>query len=557
MSKKIQSILLVSIVCIAAFLRLYKLGIVPASPDWDEAALGYNAYSILKTGKDEYGQLLPVVFRSFNDFKPPLYIYTVIPFIAIFGLTIQAVRLPSVVFGIFAVIGTYFLAKELLQYLKDNSEEAREGKIFSIFPLLASFLLAISPWHLQFSRVAFEANLAVTLIIWGMWGALRALRGFIPFSFPAILFSLSLYAYHATRVFVPLMIMSLLVIFRKELSTRIKNIVLGTIIFLIVLLPLLSTFKDKSALARLGGTSIFRKQTEVLAQSTQYYNKDVESGSQLGIFLNNRRITWVTAVFSGYLSHFSPNWLFAIGDNPRHHAVDMGLLYIVQIPFLLAGLVCLFTKRSHLSYIVFSWILLAPVASSLTYEVPHAVRSIVFLPIPEILTAIGILYVFRIVSNIKGKPLWLTRNFQWIYICCAIVLFAINISYYLTMYYVFMDRNYASSWQYGYKEAVNYTELVKGLYDHVIVSEALEQPYIFYLFYTRYDPKKYLASGGSNMKNFGKYIFMDLNSGKKVTGKNLIVGKLSEISGAIHKYIYYPNRTPAFVFTEQEIREYQ
>ncbi|MBI5019248.1 hypothetical protein HZB58_03170, partial [Candidatus Gottesmanbacteria bacterium] len=85
--KKISFII---IIILAAFLRLWQLGNVPVSPDWDEAALGYNAYSILKTGKDEYGIFLPRTLRSFDDYKPPLYTYLAIPAVAAFGLTTWA-----------------------------------------------------------------------------------------------------------------------------------------------------------------------------------------------------------------------------------------------------------------------------------------------------------------------------------------------------------------------------------------------------------------------------------------------------------------------------------
>jgi len=87
--------LLVLILFIAALLRLGNLGGNPPGLTPDEAALGYNAYSILKTGRDEYGQILPVVFKSFGDYKPELYVYLTVPSVAIFGLTEFAVRFPS------------------------------------------------------------------------------------------------------------------------------------------------------------------------------------------------------------------------------------------------------------------------------------------------------------------------------------------------------------------------------------------------------------------------------------------------------------------------------
>ena len=103
------------IILLAFFLRIYKLGSVPPSLYWDEASLGYNAYSILKTARDEHGKFLPLTnFAAFGDYKPPGYIYAAVPSIAIFGLNEFAIRFPSAFFGTLTVFLTYFLAKKLL-----------------------------------------------------------------------------------------------------------------------------------------------------------------------------------------------------------------------------------------------------------------------------------------------------------------------------------------------------------------------------------------------------------------------------------------------------------
>ena len=87
MSKKII-LLLTLIIIVASILRLWQLSKVPSSPDWDEVALGYNAYSIMQTGRDEYGKFLPIILRSFDDYKPALYAYLAMPTISIFGLSV-------------------------------------------------------------------------------------------------------------------------------------------------------------------------------------------------------------------------------------------------------------------------------------------------------------------------------------------------------------------------------------------------------------------------------------------------------------------------------------
>ena len=134
MTHKLKNIIVLGcIVLIAVFLRVWDLGNTPPSPDWDETALGYNAYSILKTGRDEYGNFLPLTIRSFDDYKPPLYVYVAIPFVAFLGLDTWVVRLPSVVAGVLAVIGTFLLVQELLRYDILRFDRKKTFKVLRVF----------------------------------------------------------------------------------------------------------------------------------------------------------------------------------------------------------------------------------------------------------------------------------------------------------------------------------------------------------------------------------------------------------------------------------------
>ena len=118
--------------------RLYKIDKIPASVYWDEASIGYNAYSVLQTGRDEWGEFIPLHFRAFGEFKLPVYIYSVVFTESIFGLTPFAVRLPSVIYGLLSVIGLYLVVLKLTN-----------KKLLS---LLSSFLFSISPWFFIFFK---------------------------------------------------------------------------------------------------------------------------------------------------------------------------------------------------------------------------------------------------------------------------------------------------------------------------------------------------------------------------------------------------------------------
>src|SRR3989338_1084945 len=218
MNKKLSLFFLFSIVMTASVLRLWQLGKIPISPDWDEVALGYNAYSIMQTGRDEYGKFLPIILRSFDDYKPALYAYLTMPSIGILGLNVVAVRLPSAIFGILTVLAVFFVVKELFK--KNN------------IALLSAFLLAISPWHIQFSRVAFEANVGVALNVFGILFFLMAFRKPWLLILSALTWGLSLHVYQSEKVFVPLLIAILICLFRKEfLTIGRKYIYISLIIF--------------------------------------------------------------------------------------------------------------------------------------------------------------------------------------------------------------------------------------------------------------------------------------------------------------------------------------
>ncbi|MBI3443558.1 glycosyltransferase family 39 protein, partial [Candidatus Woesebacteria bacterium] len=203
------------ILALAAILRFYKLGEIPLSLDWDENSNAYNAYSIIKTGRDEYGDFLPITNRSFDDYKPPAYMYLNIPTVAVFGLTPFAARLPSAIFGFLTVPVIYFLAKKLFE----KSNEELKIKNFKLkIPEIAMLFLAISPWHLQFSRVGFEATVGLFFAAAAVAAFLYGLESKKWLIVSAVAIGLSTYTYHTERIFVPLIFLAAIILYRQELA---------------------------------------------------------------------------------------------------------------------------------------------------------------------------------------------------------------------------------------------------------------------------------------------------------------------------------------------------
>lgn len=541
MMKKIHSIFLLIIV-VTSILRLFQLGRIPSSLDWDEVSLGYNAYSILKTGKDEFGQQFPLILRSFDDYKPALYAYLLIPFVAVFGLSESAVRMPSALFGIATVIATYFLVKELLQ---DKLHQFRQ------LPVIATGLLAISPWHIQFSRIAFEANVGASLNVFGLLFFLKGLKKQIYWYFSAGCFGLSVYVYQSEKVFVPLIGLVLIVIFKAELLQRKKQAIGAFLLFLIMALPFyIVTLTTPNALLRAKGVSVFADQTAFLKRTTERLNRDHERHDYLGLLFDNRRVTYAKEVFSNYLSHTNLEWLFVSGDSARHQAPNFGHLYLVELPFLLLGIYYIvfspISKKTK--WLLLGWALITPIPASVTSGVPHPVRAIHFLPLVHIVSASGIVFFLE----------WLARkrkSIQWSIFLVVFCISLLNVSYYLDQYFIQYNYKDSAYWQYGYKEAVQFIAQ-QNQYTKVIVSNEppLEQSYMFFLFHLSYDPVVYLNEGGTEsggyaeQNQFGRYIFRPIQWGSEQRTENtLFVGKPGDFPSEVSPLhiIYYLDGTPA------------
>lgn len=545
MSKKILYILFFAIVILAAVLRFWQLGKVPVSPDWDEAAIGYNAYSILHTAKDEYGKFLPVVLRSFDDYKPALYVYLTIPSVFIFGLSVFAVRFPSALFGVIGVIATFFLVQEIF----------KNQRYKDALSLLASFLMAISPWDIQFSRVAFEAHVGMVLNLLVVLFFIKALKRSWFLLFASFFAAMNIYLYQSEKVFTPLLILVLLIIYFKDFIKIPKKYIFSSIILgiLIVLPMLLYITNNKESLLRVKGTSVFADQTQVLQTSIPRLQRDSASHDLIGSVFDNRRIVYARTILAGYLSHFNLNWLFIEGDLARHHAPNMGLLYLFEFPVLFIGIYFLifgdFDKKTKL--LVFSWLLATPIPASITTGVPHAVRTINFLPTWQILIAIGI-----ISSYLQIKKYKLVNE---ILIIIFLILAGLNFFYYLNQYFVQQNYFNAAEWQYGWEQAASYVKSIESKYPKIIVTDRqpLDRGYMFFAFYLKYPPDEYQRygakeSGGfAEVHAFGKYEFRPINWIQDSRLSNaLYVGTPEEFPtiGRFFtplKIIYYPNGKPA------------
>lgn len=470
---------LLLIVILAFALRFELLSFVPPSLNWDEVSHGYNAYSILKAGRDEWGVSFPTIFRAYGDYKLPVYIYVTAVSEFFLGLNEVAVRIPSVIAGVATVFFTYLLVRQLTR-----------NKTIS---LISAFLVAVEPWDLLISRFASEANLSLSLIVAGTYFFVLGLkRKSWIFVFSMICFGLSVWTYNSARIFTPLFLIGLVVVFRDKVRGIFKNRKLCLFSLVAVALFFIPMFIQ---LIMPSGSARYQW-VQILNQGSINKITDLRNNSTLPLMLKRvvfNKATYFASVFvTNYFSHFTPQFLFIKGGSDyQFNLPNWGLLYFVDAPFFIVGLIYLFKnlKKEKFSQIIFLWLLLGPVAASLTSESPHTLRDIVSLPAPMLVTAVGVYtfftWVYKRFQKESGKLIFVVLVIAYVFILGSSIE-----TYGKKLLFDYRDT-YSWSWQYGYKEAVSYIKENYRKYDKIVITKKYGEPHEFLLFFWPWSPESY------------------------------------------------------------------
>ncbi len=451
------------ILATAAFLRLYHLGSNPPSLYWDEVSLGYNAYSILQTARDEHGTFLPVAtFPAFGDYKPPGYIYTVVPSIALFGLTEFAVRFPSAVFGIASVLLMFLLGRVL--------HSPRLG-------IVAACLLTLSPWHLQLTRGAFESNMATTLVLLGVYAWVKSTKANPWWALVAAAsFALSMYTFNAQRLMAPIFAATLALVSWPHVKKNIRVYLACAATAVLLVLPLIPHLLSDEGQLRYREVNIF---SDVDLVTKNVYRMEQDNSFGWPVLIHNRRLEYAYQFLDHYLDHFNGDFLFVRGDiNPRLSSQVVGGLYAPELIFIVVGAYALFKKKIPFRWFLMAWLLVAPIPAGFARETPHALRALAMLPPLIFISSFGLLHLG---SVLRGYGRHLVLLLPAILLMPALA--------YLHYYHKHYPIEYAGEWQYGYKQAV---ELMQNHPDKkVVMTTQYGRPYIYFLFYTRYDPRQF------------------------------------------------------------------
>lgn len=454
-------------------LRIIAIEKSPPSLNWDEVSHGYNAYSLLKTGKDEWGVSWPTIFRAYGDYKLPVYIYLTALSESVFGLTTLAVRMPSIISGALLVLFTYLLV----------------DKLFSKrVAVVTATLVAIEPWSLFLSRGAFEANLAIGFIVAGAYFFLKGLRKKSYLVIASVLFGLSVWTYNSARIFVPLLIFTLALIYREKLKESFnknkKMLFYSGLVLIFFFAPMFVQMINPEGLARYGWTAILDEGAINQINETRTTS---ELSPVLARLRFNKATYFIPRFVSNWSSHYSPDFLFINGGSHYQFSVQgKGVLYFVNLLFLTLGVTFAIKNRRKAHILILSWFLLGPIASSITREAPHVLRSATILPTPMILSALGLLGFIRWIESKKvGKT-----GFKLSHILVGLYVIVILVSTegYLEEYFGSYREKYSWSWQYGYKQVVEYIKENYDKYNKIIVTKKYGEPHEFILFHWPWEP---------------------------------------------------------------------
>lgn len=550
LNKKIF-LLLIALV-LAAFLRLWNLSKTPPGFTPDEASFGYDAYSILKTGKDQWGHVLPLVLESFGDYKSPLYSYITTPFVSLLGLNEFAVRLPNALIGIASIYVVFLLVGEMGKISKIDK------KRIHFLQTISAFLLAVSSWHVMMSRGAFEANLVVLFVPLGVYFFLRGLDSSKFMVASSLIFGLGLFTYHSAKLIIPGVVLILAVVFAKKLRKK----------FAVPLLIFLSFFSLMLYSQTLGGAQRISERSitrGALEAGAEIKIKAIENGMNPTVarLIHNKYQVTLVRFLENYEQYFS--WNFLVSHGPAETTYGMlpgiGVIYLFEALFLL-GLVPFIANEEKLRKVVllvFIWLLVSPLPAALATGVGYSANRAEMMVVPlTILSSFGFL---GLLALFKGKFKILFSIVIAIWAICE-VYFALG------KYFGESEILAAKGMLYGRRDATQFALERQDSFSQIIFSRSLSEPQIYVAFYGKVDPTffqqatvdwgLYRLEGLSFLDQLGQYklgkfVFKRVEyKSDSLLPSTLILGLPEEFpnDADIVKTINFPNAEPDILISE-------
>ncbi len=501
-------------------LRFYQLGQLPNSYTPDEIAQGYTAYSILKTGHDEWGNPNLLSFRSFGDYKPCLQTLLFIPSVKLFGLTPFAVRFPNALLSLLLIPLAYLLAQKLFK----NQQ----------ISLVSAFLITISPIALPLSRIALEANILSVITTLAIYLFLDS-----HFIISAIFFALTFFTYHTAKIFTPLSF--IILSFFPLHPSRPKKLLLPAIILSLGLLSSLLV----SSQSRGTDVTIFNPTDNWAAVAeARFQAVNVGLPDFIARIFNNKLGYLLFTFTHSYLSYFSPQFLATQGAGETTYGMLPGQGILGLVPFLgLLFALYLYLKKPN-SRLLFLILLIfaAPIAAALSKGHFSANRLAVISPYLQILSAFGLTHL------LKRSPTFLRF--------LLLLFFAFETLLFSQKYFFQANQILGHGMLYGHLQAIEYLKQFPT--KNIIYSRRLSEPQAYVMFFSQVSPitvqlasTDWLDYQKRQLKfldqlpeyRLQNYLFKEINFGSDQRFPNtILVGRPEEFPGIIpDKIIYYPD----------------
>ena len=482
----LKSKLLLGIIILASIVRLFSMSTHPGGFTPDEASFGYDAYSILHTGQDQWGSWFPLTLKSFGDYKMPVYTYLAMPSISLFGLNIFATRLPNAIFGILAVWATYLFVMELFK----KKEIA----------LVSSLMLAISPWHIAMSRGAFEANLTTFFLTISLYFLLLSFKNPKYYSFVFVFAGINLFTYHTARLLtLPVLLLAFLT-FAKGYLKEIRNMRKGLFIASIfVLLTLVSLFSGGGQ--RLATSNIFSLSNNVFTDRLSFINAGMP---EILAKITFNKLSYVINIFATkYLDYFSFQFLFTQGAREATYGMipGMGVLYWFEIVSVLFAIFFAIKDFDRKIFFIIFWILLSPFPAALSLGPGLAANRAAFMmPAIQIFSAYGLYKFYEVCIKYFNKKI-LTFSLS--------ILILFSVARFVVVQWYVQPVVSQKEMIYGTEELFSYLNQISSSYQTIILDKNISEAHIFIAFYNKIDPSLFQQTTRTwNFENNG-FLWVD------------------------------------------------
>lgn len=522
-----QKILLSLLILFAFFIRFYKIEDIPNGLYYDEVDSGYQARSLIQTGKDYRGSLSPFFINSNVEQRTPIPVYITVISTLLFKSPVLQVRMGEVILGTLNV----FLVFILIRIWRKNFWTA----------IITALVFATNPWQIQFSRFNHEANSTTFMVLLSLILFFKAIyfKKYNWLILSAVFLSFGMYTYRTMSLYVPMLILFLFLIYKSKLlffGSKKLFAVLGLI--LIITLPFLFfTTIASSDSPRIKQISVFSDpKIPIWIQRFREFDSNDLQDSTIGkkaisesYFFHNKPLSYFENFYNNYLGTFSADFLFTKGDlNHRHSIMNQGMLFKIDILALVLGLFYLLSNlKVRENRLILSMFLLSPIPSSLTIDGgSHAGRLFIFsLPLLLII-GMGWITFYNYFKKIR---------FFRFYSCLLIFIWAVTFIIYLHNYFVHYRVDSARYFSYGFRQAVEKIVKSEPDFQKVILTQKIDPPVLHYLFWANIPPKDVSLYGSQ----FGENIIKNMALDKIKVSDNLPTGNMQELVKALKpKYLY-------------------